>query len=101
MNAPWTPAHDAALDEHGWAVVDGLLDEGECERLIASWDDRPRFRKHVDMARHSFGRGEYRYFADPLPGPVQQLREDLYAALAPVANLWWERLAIDTRFPAT
>jgi hypothetical protein len=101
MNVAWTEAHEATLDEHGWAVMDGLLDHAECEQLITSWEDRPRFRKHVDMARHSFGRGEYRYFAEPLPEPVQQLRERLYAALAPVANCWWERLAIETRFPTT
>ncbi len=95
----WT-ALAAALDAEGWAVVPGLLDGAECDGLAARYDAPEGFRSHVVMARHGFGRGEYRYFAYPLPGPVAALRSALYARLAPVANRWHERMGIDVRFPA-
>lgn len=94
------PALAAALDVEGWAVVPGLLDGAECDGLAARYDAAEGFRSHVVMARHGFGRGEYRYFAYPLPGPVAALRSALYARLAPVANRWHERMGIDVRFPA-
>ena len=61
---------------------------------------RPEFRSTVVMARHGFGRGEYRYFADPLPAVVATLRQTLYPRLAPVANRWNETMGADARFPA-
>ncbi|WP_256839735.1 2OG-Fe(II) oxygenase [Sphingopyxis sp. KK2] len=94
------PALAAALDAEGWAVVPGLLDDAECDGLAARYDAPEGFRSRVQMARHGFGRGEYRYFAYPLPGPVAALRSALYARLAPVANRWHERMGIDVRFPA-
>lgn len=57
------------------------------------------FRSHIHMARHGFGRGEYKYFAHPLPDMVQALRQDLYPLLAPIANDWNERMGIETQFP--
>ena len=101
-----TPAVDwhhiaGALDTHGCATIPGLLGAGACRELAASYADAGRFRKRIVMASHGFGRGEYQYFAYPLPRVLQTLRETLYTGLAPIANRWHERLRIDSRFPAT
>jgi uncharacterized protein len=82
----------AALDLRGFATIPGLLTPEDCQRLAALYDDPARFRKRVVMAQHGFGRGEYQYFADPVPAPVAQLRAGIYPWLAPVANGWAERL---------
>jgi uncharacterized protein len=92
---------EAALDARGCAMVPGLLDAQECGALARLYDCDERFRSRVVMARHGFGRGEYRYFAYPLPPRVQELRAAIYPRLAPPANRWHERLGIDARFPAT
>ena len=89
----------AALDAHGWAVLPGLLGEAECNGLAALYGGDTGFRSRVVMACHGYGRGEYRYFAYPLPPLVQQLRESLYPALAPIANRWQERMGLPVRFP--
>lgn len=89
----------AALDERGHAVTPPLLDARECRELADLYADARRFRKTVDMARMSYGDGQYRYFADPLPPAVAALRDALYPPLAVVANEWWERLGEDERFP--
>jgi len=94
-------AISAALDREGWAVLEGLLAPAECRSIAASFDDKDQFRSTVVMARHGFGRGEYRYFAYPLPPRIAQLRETLYPHLAPIANRWHETLQIETRFPTT
>jgi uncharacterized protein len=94
------PAIAAEIDASGCATLPGLLDAAECHALAALYDADERFRGRVVMARHGFGRGEYRYFAYPLPARVQELRTRLYAELAPLANLWHERLGVATRFPA-
>jgi len=78
----------ARLDEHGWATTGPLLTESERRQLVASYGDESRFRSTVVMARHGFGRGEYRYFAYPLPPLVQSLRELVYERLLPTANAW-------------
>jgi len=91
----------AALDREGWAVLEGLLTPAECRAFAAQYDDKDRFRSTVVMARHSFGRGEYKYFAYPLPPRIAQLRETLYPHLAPIANRWYEASRIETRFPPT
>jgi hypothetical protein len=67
--------------------------------LIAAYDEPSRFRSKVIMARHGFGRGEYQYFAYPLPAPVQALRTALYAPLASIANRWNAVLKRDTVYP--
>jgi hypothetical protein len=92
---------ETILDAVGCATLPGLLDAGACRALSRSYGDSTLFRKRIVMANHGFGRGEYRYFAYPLPHRLQALRETLYARLAPIANRWHERLRIDTRFPAT
>lgn len=89
-----------ALDGAGWAILPGLLGDSECDALAAAYDMPPLFRSHIQMARHGFGRGEYRYFAYPLPPLVAALRSRLYPRLAPLANRWHERMGLPARFPA-
>lgn len=81
----------AQLDERGFAVTAPLLGAGECRRLAGLFDGEG-FRSTVDMARHRFGDGRYRYFAHPLPEAVVQLRAAFYGRLAPIANDWSARL---------
>jgi hypothetical protein len=90
----------ASLDERGWALLPGLLSAARCRQVASGYDDAAQFRSRVVMARHGFGRGEYQYFADPLPELIRELRSHLYAALAPVANRWNEALGKQQRFPA-
>jgi hypothetical protein len=90
----------AQLDERGHALLERLLDAEQCAALAAMWDDEPRFRKRVVMAQHGFGRGEYQYFANPLPAAVAKLRASFYPRLAPIANRWHEALRDPVRFPA-
>jgi hypothetical protein len=89
----------ADLDAHGCAVVPGLLDAAACTALAASYTNPALFRSRVVMERHGFGRGEYQYFAYPLPEPVAHLRAALYPPLATIANRWHRQLHIDGRFP--
>ena len=88
-----------ALDAQGWAVAKALLGAEVCAGLSMLYEEDGRFRGTVTMARHGFGRGEYRYFAYPLPGIVADLRTQLYARLAPVANRWNRTMGIDAEFP--
>jgi len=90
----------ADLDARGFVVTAPLLTAAECRPLAGLFDDG-RFRSTVDMARHRFGDGRYRYFDHPLPEAVVELRGALYERLAPVANRWAELLGEDDRFPAT
>jgi hypothetical protein len=92
-------AVSADLDAQGWAVLPELLSENECDSVAALYDQDAEFRSHVIMARHGFGRGEYKYFAYPLPLLVEELRTDLYPHLALVANRWHETMGMDVRFP--
>jgi uncharacterized protein len=94
------PAVAADLDAQGWATLPRLLGGAECDAVAGLYGEGPGFRSHVVMARHGFGRGEYRYFAYPLPPLVEDLRTALYPRLAPVANRWHERMGMDVRFPA-
>jgi hypothetical protein len=91
----------ADLDTRGFAATGPLLTPGECAALVALYDEAPRFRSKVVMARHGFGRGEYQYFDHPLPDLVGRLRRLVYPHLAPIANGWAERLAAEQRFPST
>jgi hypothetical protein len=89
------------LDERGFALTAPLLCAAECAELAEQFDDG-RFRSTVEMARHRFGEGRYRYFAHPLPAKVQELRASFYARLAPVANRWAELLSGENAsFPET
>jgi hypothetical protein len=91
----------AELDARGWARITGLMDGPACAALRERWAEERAFRARVVMARHGFGRGEYRYFADPLPPPVAELRRVGYAGLAPVARRWAERLGRADVYPET
>jgi len=88
------------LDDRGFAITDTLLDPEECDRLSGLFDGG-EFRATVDMARHRFGDGRYRYFDHPLPEQIADLRGSFYRHLAPIANDWAERLGEDERYPAT
>jgi hypothetical protein len=87
------------LDGCGWAMLKTLLTADECESIAGLYEDDRRFRSRVVMASHGFGRGEYKYFAYPLPDTVATLRAALYPRLAPIANRWNESMGIDVRFP--
>jgi hypothetical protein len=87
------------LDAQGCAVIEGLLTAQQCAALVALYPDDSRFRSRVVMGRHGFGRGEYKYFAYPLPESIAALRPVLYARLGDVANRWNEAMGIDIRYP--
>ncbi|MCJ9429346.1 2OG-Fe(II) oxygenase [Kordiimonas sp. A6E486] len=87
------------LLERGFALTPPLLTPEECADLRALYDKDTGWRSHIHMARHNFGRGEYKYFAYPLPDRVQTLRETLYPPLSRVAQTWAERLGRNVRFP--
>ncbi len=88
------------LDARGSAVIEGLLDPEECRAIAAMYDEEERFRSRIVMARHGFGRGEYRYFAYPLPEPVAELRTAVYPHLTPIADRWNEAMGIEVRYPS-
>ncbi|TMJ06188.1 MAG: proline hydroxylase [Alphaproteobacteria bacterium] len=88
------------LDAHGCATTGALLSADECAELSSRYGDDRIYRSRVIMARHGFGRGEYKYFAYPLPDTVASLRAALYPPLAEIANRWNGHLGIDQRFPA-
>ena len=88
------------LDASGCAVLPKLLSPEECAAIAALYPDERHFRSHVIMARHGFGKGEYRYFRYPLPDPIGALRTALYARLAPIANEWNARMGVAERYPS-
>jgi uncharacterized protein len=94
----WT-SKSKDLDARGWAILPRLLTVAECSRIAGTYDAAHAFRSHVKMARHGFGRGEYKYFSYPLPNLVQELRTALYPPLADIANGWYQRMAFDVQFP--
>ncbi|HEY2136871.1 MAG TPA: 2OG-Fe(II) oxygenase [Xanthobacteraceae bacterium] len=87
------------IDAHGCATTGPLLGAEECAALVARYGDDTRFRSRVVMARHGFGRGEYKYFAYPLPDEVAALRTALYVPLAAIANRLNARMGVATRYP--
>jgi uncharacterized protein len=94
------PALERELDAFGSAVAPKLLTGEECRSLAALYADDSLFRSRIVMAKHGFGRGEYKYFADPLPELVVGLRRGLYRRLAPIADRWNAAMAIEVRYPA-
>ncbi|MGB9415516.1 MAG: 2OG-Fe(II) oxygenase [Acidobacteriaceae bacterium] len=90
---------EADLDEYGGSILEHLLTPEECDTVTAMYPDDAVFRSRVVMARHGFGRGEYKYFRYPLPDLVESLRTNLFPRLAPVANRWNEVLRSDVRYP--
>jgi hypothetical protein len=95
----WTKLTEQ-LDGFGNAVIEGLLTPDECRGIAELYPHEEHFRSHVHMARHGFGKGEYRYFKYPLPDLISGLRTALYPRLATVANAWNERMGPEQRYPA-
>jgi hypothetical protein len=87
------------LDNYGCAVLSKLLAPEECRAIAALYQDESRFRSQIHMARHGFGKGEYRYFKYPLPSLLDSLRTSLYVRLASIANRWNERMGIGEHYP--
>jgi hypothetical protein len=94
---PWEELHEQ-LDEQGFARTPAVLAPEECDQLAALWDEG-EFRSRIEMRRHGFGEGEYKYFARPLPEAIASLREAFYPPLAEAANRWAEMLGSDDRYP--
>ena len=90
-----------SLNDGGTALLPGLLTSAECRAMSALYDRDALFRKHIVMAQHGYGSGEYKYFAYPLPDPVAGLRRTLYRSLVPLANEWNAALRLARRYPAT
>ena len=88
------------MNAQGCAVLPRLLSATECKELAAHYPDDRHFRSRVVMARHGFGKGEYKYFGYPLPTLIGELRSSLYPRVAPLANAWNEQMKIETRYPA-
>jgi hypothetical protein len=95
----WT-ALDKALWQWGYATTPPLLTPAECQALIALYPDEARFRSRIDMERYRFGVGDYKYFAEPLPPAVAELREHFYPPLAAIANGWEVALGSRRRYPS-
>ncbi len=109
MSGPWAERVAAAnwetigseLDAYGCALIGPLVTPGEAAEIAALYDDDRRFRSTIDMGRHRFGEGEYRYFAEPFPESVVELKRALYPRLLPIARDWWTRLGRATPWPDT
>ncbi|MDR3101605.1 MAG: 2OG-Fe(II) oxygenase [Paraburkholderia sp.] len=89
----------ASLERYGNAVLPRVLRPQQCEQLAALYARDDSFRSRIVMARHNFGRGEYKYFAYPLPPLLERLRHALYRRLAPLANRWNQQMGLDARYP--
>lgn len=94
----WT-AITHSLDAHGNAIAPALLTPAQCGELAAGYSAADRYRSRIVMARHGFGRGEYKYFSYPLPPLLQHLRTALYPRLAPIANRWNRQMGIAVQYP--
>jgi uncharacterized protein len=100
MNKPDLTGLDADIEAQGYAVRQAV-DAAECRDLAGIWDQGSRFRKHIIMQQHAYGRGEYRYLSYPLPETVARLREAFYPPLAEIANAWRRTLGQAATFPPT
>ncbi len=96
---PWSTI-EAEVNAQGYATTGTLLTTDECAALIASYADGTAFRSRVVMARHGYGRGEYQYFAYPLPSLIANSRAALYPRLSAIANRWRADLKLPEAFPA-
>jgi len=90
---------ERSLDARGNAVLPRVLRPEQCEKLAALYAKDDGFRSRIVMARHNFGRGEYKYFAYPLPPLLHRLRHALYPYLAPIANRWNRQMGVDMQYP--
>lgn len=89
----------ASLDTDAYAIISSVLSPEECGSLVATYEANEGFRSRIVMARHGFGRGEYKYFAYPLPEVVAGLRTALYPRLSGIANRWNQAMGIEVRYP--
>jgi hypothetical protein len=89
-----------ALDDFGCARLDGILTQEECREIAGLYSDDALFRSRVVMARHGFGKGDYKYFRYPLPSLIEDLRTELYPKLAVIANRWNDQMKIAVRYPS-
>ena len=94
------PAIERELDAYGCAIAPKLLSPETCRELAALYPEDTRFRSRVVMGSHGFGKGEYKYFAYPLPEPIVALRRGFYSRLAAVADRWNEAMGVSVRYPA-
>jgi uncharacterized protein len=88
------------LEARGVATTGTLLTPAECAALSAMYTDEVAFRSHIIMARHGFGKGEYKYFSRPLPSLIDSLRTSLYPQLSTVANRWAQAMKLGVSYPA-
>ncbi|MFE6858539.1 2OG-Fe(II) oxygenase [Nocardia sp. NPDC057668] len=95
------PAVTSELDAFGGAPLPGLITAAEAAAVAELYDRPELFRSTVDMNRHRFGSGEYRYFAAPYPEPIEELKQALYPRLLPIARDWWARLGRPAPWPDT
>ncbi len=95
---PWNQVHED-LSVNGCAIIRELVSADECHSLIASYSQESLFRKRIVMERHGYGRGEYQYFAYPLPDMLTALRATLYSQLAPIANHWTAIMELPVQYP--
>ena len=91
----------AGLDRYGCALTGTLLTPREAAGIAALYPVDARFRSTVNMSRHRFGAGEYRYFTEPFPAAVTGLRQALYPKLLPIARDWWARLGREAPWPGS
>jgi hypothetical protein len=94
----WDAVRDD-LERYGCGLTGPLLTPGEAAGIAALYPDDSRFRATINMARHRFGEGEYRYFREPFPDAVSELRDALYPRLLPIARDWWARLGREAPWP--
>jgi hypothetical protein len=96
--ADW-PAVTDEVNELGCALLPQLLTPRETADIAALYDEPSYFRSTINMARHRFGSGEYRYFNAPFPEPIEKLRQALYPRLLPIARDWYEKLGRTPEWP--
>ena len=86
------------MNAQGYVHLTSVLNNGECQALIDAFESDALYRKTVHMERHQYGKGRYRYFAYPLPELVENLRQELYPLLAPLANQWAKDLGLEMHY---
>jgi hypothetical protein len=95
------PGIESTLDQNGSAVLQRLFTPTQCKQMADLYHQEDLFRTRIDMARHGFGLGEYKYFNYPLPAALAELRTELYSRLAPIANRWNVLMGADEQYPAS
>lgn len=98
-NTDWSLIRQS-MDQSGYGLLPGILSSDQCDWLSKNYHTDHWYRKTIQMERYRFGKGQYRYFTYPLPAVLQELREQLYPFLSPIANNWMEQLGKEQRFPA-